>query len=223
MNQNLIYYIADLHIPYENKPAVRKALEEIAKERPVKVVLGGDIVDFYAISHFRKDPARANQLQSELNQYHNFMKKLRTVHKGALIYIIGNHERRMEKYLMENPELYTLDVLKIENILGKDKYNMFITYEHQHHGFMFKHGTAVNQYNANKELVKYGVSGISGHKHNHNVASRTDRNGSHILISSPCLCDFTQADYVHDPNWQTGFVKLIFKNKKLDNYQVKLL
>lgn len=222
-NETSVYFIADLHIPYHDKEAVAITLHNIMKEKPNVIVLGGDIVDLYSVSHFRKDPSKQCKLQSELNDYNDFMKELRSVHKGKLVYLIGNHERRIQKYLMENTELYGLDSLSLEHILSKDKYKFDLKYQWEYNGMIFTHGINVGKYCADKELDKFGVNGISGHKHNHNVSSKTNNHGSFIWISAPCLCDFAQQEYVHNPNWQLGYVELRFNELALDSYKVKLL
>ncbi len=220
---NEVFFIADLHIPYEDKAKVNRTLDDISRETPDIVVLGGDILDFYTISRFRKDPDRASQLQKELNKYYNFMTRLRKVHSGQLIYLVGNHEERLEKYLMENPELHGLDVLQLPNLLKADKYNMNVTDEWTYKDVLFKHGDRVTKYNAAAELIRENMSGISGHKHNYNVASNTTRTSNATWISAPCLCDIIKADYVKNPNWQQGYVVMRFNKRKTIGHEVRFL
>ena len=220
---NEVIWLSDLHIPYEDKGMVKKVLQRIENDEPDIVVLGGDIVDFISPSQFNKHPYEEGTLQKELNHYYKFMDKLREVHNGKIVYLIGNHETRVDKYLKKNHELHGLDVLKLDYLLKCDEYNVDLVYEWTYKGMLFKHGTYCNKYSANKELEVNGISGISGHVHRHSVASKTDRTGEKVWISAPCLQDIRKQEFYHGDNWQTGYVVLYFEGRKLDSYEVNFL
>ena len=57
----------DLHGQFIDKVAFALALGFIKRQQPDNVVLNGDIVDFYKISNFDKDPLRLESLQDELD------------------------------------------------------------------------------------------------------------------------------------------------------------
>lgn len=215
-----VLWVSDLHIPYHNVKATKKLFKDIVTNDYNTIVLGGDVVDFLGPSHFDKQPFELGQLQAELDEYYNFMDQLRRIFSGKLVYLIGNHETRINKYLKRNHELHGLNVLKLRNLLRTKEYDMSIGYEWTHKGMLFIHGKYASKYSANKELDVNGMSGISGHVHRHQVQCKTDRAGSKIWISAPCMQDFKKQDYAPNPSWQTGWVRLYFDTKKLISYRV---
>ncbi len=222
MNEQILW-VSDLHLPYDNKKAVKQMLDELSRTKYHTLVLGGDIVDFISPSQFDKHPYEEGTLQNELDIYYEFMDEVRRVFSGKIIYLIGNHETRVQKYLKRNHELYGLRVLKLENLLKCKEYKMKLCYDWTHKQTLFTHGKYCSKYSANKELDVNGCSGISGHVHRHQVITKTDRTGMKTWISAPCMQDFNKQEFAPNPNWQTGYVKLYFNSKGLDSYQVVFL
>ena len=222
MNKKILW-VSDLHIPYENKKAVKSLFKDLKENTYETIVLGGDIVDMISPSQFKKHPYEEGTLQNELNQYYKFMDTLRRLHKGKLIYLIGNHETRVQKYLKRNHELYGLEVLNLRNLLMIKEYDMKLSYDWIYKGTLFTHGRYAQKYSANKEMDINGMSGISGHVHRHQVQCKTDRSGMKIWISTPCMQDFNKQEFAPNPNWQTGYVKLEFNSKELIKYEVIFL
>lgn len=220
MNET-IYFIADLHIPYENKKKVNSVLEDIQNNQPDKIVLGGDMIDFYQISKFDKDPERIGKLQQELDKFYSFMRQLRSVYTGPIKYIIGNHETRLEKYLIRNPGFYGLKILSLNNLLKADEFNVDVVYEYMYRKFLFTHGHRTSKYSAARELDDNGISGITGHVHRHQTYCKTDRRGQICWISAPCLIDETKQDYTSNPNWGYGYVALSFNSQRMTSYEVR--
>ena len=61
--KNKFVVISDIHFPYQDDKAIKAALDFI-KTNPVDtIILNGDILDFYDVSSFDKDPDRINSLQ----------------------------------------------------------------------------------------------------------------------------------------------------------------
>ena len=98
-------------------------LEFCKDEQPDIIVLNGDIVDFYELSSFDKNPQRLFNLQDEIDQCRNFLRKLRFVCKSSkIVYILGNHEDRLRKVLWKDAKsLSSLRSLKFEELLGLEK------------------------------------------------------------------------------------------------------
>lgn len=90
--KNKFVVISDIHFPYQDDKAIKAALDFI-KTNPVDtIILNGDILDFYDVSSFDKDPDRINSLQEEINMAEKFFKKLRTIKPDArIVFIKGNH------------------------------------------------------------------------------------------------------------------------------------
>ena len=61
----------DFHGQYRDKKTCQLFFDFLRREKPDRVILAGDIGDFYTISKFDKDPARKETLQDELNEVYN--------------------------------------------------------------------------------------------------------------------------------------------------------
>ena len=92
-----ILVIPDVHIPYPHK-AYRKMLE-VSKDISALYILG-DYADFYSISSYAKHPKISQFLKTEINAVNkelDYIDKL--FPKIPKVFIQGNHEHRLEKYI----------------------------------------------------------------------------------------------------------------------------
>lgn len=206
--------ISDLHIPYLDPHAWDLTLAIIEFVKPDKVNILGDLVDFYELSTFDKNPKRVKEggVQRELDQAFLRMSELkRAAPQAKLRYLPGNHEDRLRRYLMRHSELYDLRVLELENLLRLKE--LEIEYHSEEieiipgllHGI---HGTVVrgeSGYSANGELAKsrYAVSLISGHTHRLGVSYVRTMFQLIKGVENGCLCGL-KPEYVKHPNWQQG-------------------
>jgi UDP-2,3-diacylglucosamine pyrophosphatase LpxH len=163
--------LSDIHFPFEDKQVVRVVLNFIANYKPSHVFLNGDIIDFMAISHFDKDPKRLLKLQEEIDTVYEFLRHLREI-TGAdtnIIYIEGNHENRLQRYLLQHPELSSLRSMHPRILFRLDELNIrWVSQAEKEmfHGILVTHGTKVAKwsgYTAKQEYDTYGMSGVSGH------------------------------------------------------------
>lgn len=108
--------IPDCHIPYQDQKAYNLMLS-VAKDLNLgeddEIVISGDFADFYYISRFDKKP-NAVTLENEINAVVDRLTELRDLFpKCKKVFIIGNHEFRLEKYLERKaPELYGIVTLE---------------------------------------------------------------------------------------------------------------
>lgn len=207
---NKFVVLSDYHAPFQDKEA-EKAVFSFLKSRDIDtIILNGDILDFYDVSSFDKDPNRINSLQKELDISYRFFKKLRTLKPEAkIVFIKGNHENRIERYLKKHPELFSLDALKLPNLLRLAEFD--IGYEPKAYklgSLKITHGSIVRKYSgytAKAELEKNDCSGISGHSHR--LSAYYYKTPSRYLAwyESGCLCDINP-EYADNPNWTQGFI-----------------
>jgi hypothetical protein len=89
------------------------------------VFINGDLIDFYQLSRFEKDP-RARSLSYELDSAKLFLDALRSAFPDADIYYIkGNHCMRLESYLrVKAPELLGVQEFTLEALLQCNKYKV---------------------------------------------------------------------------------------------------
>lgn len=97
-NKNILV-ISDLHIPYHNVEALCLAFDYGKKENVDTIIINGDLLDFYQLSRFHKDPRR-RKASEELEAARDFLKILRNTFKKANIYyLLGNHDVRYQIWL----------------------------------------------------------------------------------------------------------------------------
>lgn len=208
--KNKFIVLSDIHFPYHDDKAL-KAVYKFLDQHPINsIILNGDILDFYDVSSFDKDPDRINSLQKEIDLAQKFFKKLRDLSPDSrIVFVKGNHCSRLERYLKKHPELYSLEALKLPNLLGLDKFNI----EYKDKGFKLGslkiiHGDMVRKfsgYTARGELEKHDSSGISSHTHRGGVYYYRTPERYLAWFESFCLCDLNPF-YVSEPNWQQGFL-----------------
>ncbi len=113
--------MADLHIPYQDDTALSAMFSYIEDQHitPSTVCILGDLLDFYEISTFNKDPRRKN-VAGEIKDGKDFLIKLRNKWPDARIILAeGNHEQRLQRYIFRQASELTdlLDSL-LEDKLG---------------------------------------------------------------------------------------------------------
>lgn len=215
--------LGDLHIPYEDSDAIKLAFKFISDYKPSKIVLGGDIIDFYSISHFQRNPNRVDNLQSEIDKTVLYLTRLRKIAPQAeIIYMRGNHEDRLRKFLWATPELSSLRSMHVEELLHLQDLDIKYTDEliHQDKDIIYSHKGIVrahSAYTAKALLDKVGSTNVVHfHTHRSGVHRKSDAAGIHTAMESGCLCKL-DPEYVKNndviANWQQGFTYIEYINK----------
>ena len=221
----------DIHIPYHDLQTLKTAIDYGKDAKITGIILNGDIVDFYPLSRFNKDPHRS--FKDELETTKSFLRQLRNIFPSAEIYFkIGNHEDRLEKYLnSKTPELLKLDCLEIENLLEfgalrirKVQSNQVMVAGKLHiiHGHEYFSGLgAVNI--ARNVLLKAFDNVIQGHSHVTNDYTVSKINGDIVAgWAVGCACKL-RPKYRPLNNWNHGFAHVIVEDNgdfEVKNYKV---
>lgn len=224
-----VIFVSDTHAPFEDQTAIDIACQIIADEQPDILVHLGDLVDFYSISKYEKDPTRRILLQDELEAAARVLGKFdQSVSKSARkIFVPGNHEERLSKYIKHNaPALAGVPHLQLNNLLGLEN----LGWEYIEHDlelfpeFLIKHGDLVRQnsgYSARGEIDRSWMSGISGHTHRLALYTYTPKL-RHLRTQQPafwvengCLCTLDPEWMADSPNWQQGFTILHFYDHEI--------
>lgn len=227
----------DIHIPFHDEAAVQVALQTARKEEVDCIVLGGDLMDFYACSSWERDP-RLRDLKAELHLGERFLEVLRDTFKRAqIIYLEGNHEERLWRYAWRNvPELAQMEELSLKEMLHCDDYGVrvvdgkkpLLAGPHLHilHGHEFG-GFMTNPVNPARGLnLRAKVNATCGHFHQ--SSNHTEPGLGHPVStwSSGCLCNL-HPRYRPINKWNHGFqiVELhraawSLRNKKIIQGQV---
>lgn len=201
----------DLHIPYHDPTAVAAFLDFANDYQPHHMVVLGDVVDVEALSRFLKDPREAANPQEEFNRGREFLWNLMKITPKTQHYhfIVGNHEERLQKYLLRNASpLLQLRALSIEVQLGVEgrwnvvKYGRHLRID----DLIVLHGTSYGSNVNDKNITKYGgLNIVQGHSHRLSQRYVRSVHGLHSAAEAGCLCDL-EPSYTHLPNWAQGFV-----------------
>jgi len=228
--------ISDLHIPFEDPKAIDCALDYLKAYKPNKVIIDGDLLDFYSLSTFDRCPDRKETVTDEIYSARKFLYKLRkTVGKDTKIsYLHGNHENRLQRFLWRNPELYGLDSLELKNLLDLKKFGIKEVkvngdYWSELRGEVKVGDTIIMHGDGRLNRAKYssnpgyaalntlkqrvGENVIIGHTHRLAQIYNMVGDKNNVGIENGCLCK------VSKQNWQQGFTTFESSGKKSFNYR----
>jgi len=92
--------LADVHVPFHDKASLELAIQYGLDQGCTDVILDGDFADFFSVSFFRRD-VRIVDFREEIDMVHRTLEAIRGLFPdGKIIFKEGNHEERMESYLM---------------------------------------------------------------------------------------------------------------------------
>lgn len=222
IKNGLVVIGSDIHIPFQDNDAVESFIKYCKEKKPEAIVLNGDVLDMFMLSKFTKGEGR-NPLE-EITMCRELLASVRNACPNAEIYyVIGNHENRLEKYVLTKaPELASLiedvfSIIKTEDFKIRGCASLTIN-----DNFVCKHGTLLGNksgLSAIKEMENAYMSGATGHTHRlcKYIARKSGR--KFVWIETGCLCDLNP-EYMVNPNWQAGFAELKFKDSKLYHSRV---
>lgn len=220
--------IGDLHIPFQNEKALRRYREWLASHPYVRdnvttLVYNGDIVDFYTVSHFKKNPSRKQDIADEMHIAETVMKRINSYFPklNRVIFNEGNHEFRLETYMWSHapevynilePDIYSLMHLDEHGVDRKDyyRYQDYPERVYKDKGkIMIVH--TVNEsvskysgYTASNLIRQYGVNVIIGHNHRLGLVYHRNYGKQLVGVEGGCFCNLNP-EYARSPNWQNGF------------------
>lgn len=222
--------LADLHLLHYDPMALIPALRDMEKHEPDCILLLGDLLDFYEISEFRKDPSFEN-LARVLEAGLDFWKRLRRrFPKSKLIWKYGNHEERWEHFMwkkapefcrqiprvseldwvMNHPSLYSdrpdedadgLDIKVVKNPVPLTIGALYLLHGHE----MPRWTTSPVNAARTAQLKLMECSMVA---HSHQRSEQSERSIGGRLISSwsiGCLCQLHPRYSPFNPRWSHSF------------------
>lgn len=223
--------ISDHHFPFQDNDVINLVSNFLEEQQPKEIIINGDLIDFWEISKFNKNPPEEKAFQDDLDLTVNYLYDLRSrCPKSKIIYIEGNHEFRMRRYLISQaPEIRGLRCLRIEELLHLNELKIqYISVGNELGKFIdnyikkgklyighFDQYNKYSGYTAKNLIFGKGCSIIQGHTHRFAIVSHTLMDGTELIgVESGCLCN-RKPKYVKDPDWQFGFVILYTKKNSL--------
>lgn len=213
---------SDIHLGIHDKAALIAAIQYAKQDRVENIILNGDILDSAQISRHPKH-ADTPKFLNEIELAKQFLEGLRSEFKDQNIYFkIGNHEDRLERYLMQNADalaglidfrkLLKLDDLGIRFVES----TQFMRIENTYivHGHEMKVSGGVNP--ARALILKAAANVVMGHVHRTSFASIKSLDGKfYKAYTTGCLCKLKQ-NYMPHSNSNHGFA-IIQENGMVDN------
>jgi predicted phosphodiesterase len=209
-----ILFIPDTHRPYHSKPAWQMMLQAARAWEPDVIVVLGDFADFYAVSSHSKSPNRARNLESEVEDVNRGLDELDALGAKRKVYVCGNHEDRLERYLMDRaPELFNM--VRIRDLFRLSERGwMFVPYKrHLKLGRLHvTHDTnRAGRYAHYQSQADFGGANVViGHTHRFGLMVEGSAQGEpHVAAQFGHLLDVEQVDYMHRVramrDWALGF------------------
>ena len=231
---------SDVHIPYHSVESLEIMFEFIKDKNIDGILINGDLLDFYGVSRFDRNPTKP-KMKEEIEMAKEFFMWLRQEFTCPIYYKLGNHEDRWEKYLMSKaPEIFGIEDFKIEKILDLEDHGITmidskalikfgklnIIHGHELGESIF---SPVNP--ARGLFLKTKCSTLAGHNHQTSEHHENNMNSDPMACwSLGCLCDL-RPEYrpFAFTKWNHGFaiIELIgdhgsfmVDNKRIINGQV---
>jgi hypothetical protein len=240
--------VPDTHGAHIDKPAFRAFLDDLDILRPARVTHLGDAIDcggFLAMHHtlgfvaqteytFEDDVEAGNVAWDEIEK--------RT--PGAeRDHIEGNHELRIEKWLIEkairNPRdsSYLRKLFAPEVVLNLEKRGIRYVKRSQYYdglkwpgtldlgSCLARHGTAVGKYAAHKTVEQFGTNVVFAHTHRMAMATKESHRGISYAWSFGCLCKLQPLYYDTNPtDWAHGYgIQVVKPGKGFITLQVPII
>lgn len=222
IKDGLVIIGSDIHIPFQDSKAVDAFISYCEDLQPTAIVLNGDVLDFYKLSRFVKGEGR--NPYEEITACQELLKSIKSKCPNSIIYyVIGNHETRLQTYVLNNaPHLASLvedvfTIIKTEEVGVKGCAEVIIN-----DNFVCTHGKLLGSkagLSAIKEIEKHYMSGASGHTHRLAKFLTRKAKRKFVWLETGCLCDLNP-EYVQDPDWQQGFAVIQFEKGKLKRAEV---
>lgn len=207
----------DLHVPYHDEKAVNVVLKLARKLKPDNIVLNGDVLDANSLSHFTKDPVEPEAFKSELDDACDIVSDFQR--RSNVIWIEGNHESRLGKYVNSNAsELYGL--LSMEALINERLDNPIeYVYTMPTESFLewrpdllighFRIARKYCCYTAKALVERFQISVIQGHTHRLGQYGIRTYKENLYGYEGGCLCNLDPTYTLH-PNWEQGV--LVFED-----------
>jgi hypothetical protein len=181
-------FIADLQCPFHDPKAIDIAFDYITKQGCDHIIINGDLLDFYGLSFFEKDP-RKRDFKHEYDMCLQLLGYIKNAFPNIPIYysLDANHEYRYERYMLTKaPILLGLsDAFELSELLMLNNFGIIPLkgYDHVRFGELhvvhgdtvFVRGSGASPAKTLYDKTKENV--IASHVHRTNEYTDKDFNG----------------------------------------------
>lgn len=213
---------SDAHFwPGQPPTTAWRAFRDFAQGQDVlAVILNGDVMDGARVGRhpsigWEKRPNLVGELTEAQERLAELIEASPQAHH---IWTLGNHDMRFETRLaMVAPEYAHIKGMHLKDHFPAwtPAWSCWINGQ-----VVVKHRWKGGDHAAFNNVVRSGMSVVTGHLHNLQIAAYSDYNGTRFGVDSGCLAepygpqflDYTEDNPV---NWRSGFVVLTFRNGRL--------
>lgn len=213
MSLKRVLHVSDCHHPFVHKNAWKLLLDVGRSLRPHVIVIHGDFFDFYSVSRHLLDPMMDFKTwKDEMNEARGALDELMsTVPHKEIVFLEGNHEKRLLKYVHEKaPKLAGL--FKAEECMGLPREIRYIPYgqngKYVIGNLVCVHGSRAGENPAASMVKKFRSSVIFGHTHKIQEYHINNAHGDDfVALNIGWLGNQAKAaDYILDiADWTLGF------------------
>lgn len=230
---NNVLCLYDVHVPYQDNAALTAALEYGLKNNVNALFFGGDFIDCHKVSKFCPDP-RKRDIKGEIEHGKEILEEIRKAFpKAYMFYLEGNHEDRLQSYLMlKAPELFNLDVFKLSELMEFDrlKIEKQTVYKQtvKMGGLNVVHGhelgsSVISPVNIARGLfLRAKTSTICGHHHQVSEHTEQNLNGKITTCWSVGTLGELHPAYLPNNKWSHGFAHIQWDGEdfSVKNYRI---
>jgi hypothetical protein len=221
-------HLSDIHAPYHNVPALLVAYDLVEYTQPDIIVVGSDTADFKLLSTFQHSGGEDDEIDAFEDFWNQHIQELKKRAPNALlVFIYGNHEYRILRYLEENASAIRKSVLRaFVNVVrcgGSVLYLGEVDFV-RIGPLMVLHGKRTNMHPAKSTFDDVGGHFWTqfGHVHRLDEYVKVDGDYPTGSVASGCLCN--PPHYIRgwqNKKWQLGTavmeVDLAGRHVKIDN------
>lgn len=225
-----VVILPDVHLDTTVPKAYRAVKNFLVEDKPDMIIILGDFMDVSALSAWDMDKRklmegrRYNKEVEIANQELDFLQE----NCNEIVYLFGNHETRVERYIEKFPEME--GILEVDKVLNLEKRGIkWIDYNKLYRlGKLYlTHGMYTNKYHANKHLTSIGGNVVYGHTHKCQSEMMSMHLQQPIMAwGLGCLCS-KSPDYLRGKpsNWINGFAYVYFhpKNGEFNLYPINII
>lgn len=227
--------LSDIHLDKDSHKILKPVEKYMADEKFDYLIYLGDILNLDCISQHNKDKLRKVEGKRILAEY-ELANEMLDRHQDLVgkscevVYILGNHENRIERYIDANPSLEGM--IEVSNGL-RFKERVIKEVRCYPDGEIYKigklafhHGLYTSSNPAKKMVENFGVNIMFGHLHTETLYTTTSFDKKQIRkgFGIGALCNM-QPDYMgrNPSKWSMGFGVVYFQdNGDFNAYQVSI-
>lgn len=220
---NSILALYDVHIPYHDLQGLKTALDYGKRKDSNVILLAGDYLDCYNLSSYSKDP-RVRDFPAEREAALQSFDALRQIFPDErIIYKIGNHEDRWERYLkVKAPELFELEYMGFQEFYKLEDYDIEYVPSMQFidaNGLAILHGHEMGGFTSSVNVarglfLKTQRSAICGHHHQSSQYTGRPLGKQPVGCWSVGTLGHLHPEYKPHNRWNAGFAHITTEGTK---------